>query len=101
MINPYEIIDERLSKIENLLLDIKHHGTDSTQTNVERIRLNGDKAAAVYLGCTPLTIHKLRKEKAITYHRYGTRYYYYTDELDRDLRHDARRFGELRGRRAK
>ncbi len=64
-------------------------------------RLYGDKAAATYLGCTPLTIAKLRQSGAITFYRFGRKYFYKSSELDRELKHEARRFGELRGRRAK
>lgn len=63
-------------------------------------RLYGDRAAATYLGCTVLTIAKLRRTGNIPYYRYGARYYYIAQELDKALKHEARRFGELRGRKA-
>ena len=62
-------------------------------------RLNGDRAAAKYIGCTVLTISRLRRTGSIPYYRYGSRYYYIAQELDKALKHEARRFGELRGRR--
>jgi hypothetical protein len=62
-------------------------------------RLYGDRAAATYLGCTVLTIAKLRRTGYIPFYRYGARYYYIAQELDKALKHEARRFGELRGRR--
>lgn len=65
-------------------------------------RLYGDKAAAAYLGCQPLTIGKLRISGTIPYYRYGRRYYYIASELDQALKGGGKRFGELRGnRRAK
>jgi len=62
-------------------------------------RLYGDKSAAQYLGCTVLTIAKLRRTGQIPFYRYGSRYYFIAQELDKALKHEARRFGELRGRR--
>ena len=64
-----------------------------------RTRLNGDKAAAKHVGCTVLTIARLRRTGEVSYYRYGSRYYYIAEELDEALKHEARRFGELRGRR--
>jgi len=63
-------------------------------------RLYGDKAAAEYLGCSVLTIAKLRRSGQIPFYRYGARYYFIAQQLDAALKHEARRFGELRGRRA-
>jgi hypothetical protein len=99
--NPFDQIDERLRNIEMLLLDIKHRREPaSIETTTEpQKRLYGDKAAAACLGCSVLTIAKLRKTGQISFYRYGARYYYIAQELDQALKHEARRFGELRGRR--
>jgi len=70
-----------------------------TQPQVESQRLFGDRAAANYLGCTPLTIGKLRKSGTIPFYRYGRKYYYLSNELDEVLKVESRRFGELRNRR--
>ena len=61
---------------------------------LESKRLNGDKAAAEYLGCTPLTIQKLRKSGHITFYRYGRKYYYYSSQLDQELKVSQRQFGK-------
>lgn len=53
----------------------------------------GDKEAADYLGCAPLTIYKLRKSRQITYYRYGRKFYFLGNELDEALK-VPRRFGE-------
>jgi hypothetical protein len=37
MNNPFEIIDARLSNIENLLLDLKHSSNDHLPTEVEEL----------------------------------------------------------------
>lgn len=101
--NPFEQIDERLRNIEQLLLDLKQFREPAPKEAVSESqnRLYGDKAAATYLGCSVLTIAKLRKTGQISFYRYGARYYYYSHELDQALKHEARRFGELRGRRGK
>ena len=68
---------------------------------IEKQRLYGDKAAADHIGCTHLTISKLRKDGKVRYYTLGRRYYYYAHELDEDLRGGTHRFGELRGKRGK
>ena len=102
MSNPFDIIEERLRNIEQLLLDLKHKEPSQPEapTPEPDTRLYGDRAAATYLGCTVLTIAKLRRTGNIPYYRYGARYYYIAQELDKALKHEARRFGELRGRKA-
>ena len=65
----------------------------------EKKRLYGDKAGADHIGCTPLTMGKLRKDGKVRFYTLGTRYYYYAHELDEDLRGGKKRFGELRGNR--
>jgi len=57
-------------------------------------RLYGDKSAAQYLGCTPLTVQKLRKSGEISYYRYGRKYYYIASELDQAFKVSARKFGK-------
>lgn len=71
----------------------------STIQSSEKIRLYGDKAGARHIGCTPLTMGKLRKDGKVRFYSLGTRYYYYAHELDEDLRGGNHRFGELRGKR--
>ncbi len=73
--------------------------TDTTPP--EQKRLYGDKAAAAHIGCTHQVIGKLRKDGKIRYYSLGTRYFYYANELDEDLKGGKHRFGELRGRRKK
>jgi len=57
-------------------------------------RLYGDRSAAQYLGCTPLTIQKLRKSGEIPYYRYGRKFYFIASELDQALKVSARKFGK-------
>ncbi len=89
----YEVVRTALSNHEVNIQQPPEPPSDSEQ------RLYGDKAAAMFLGCTPLTIAKLRISGQIPFYRFGRKYYYKQSELDKALRHEARRFGELRGRR--
>ena len=68
----------------------------STPEPIEPKRLIGDRAAADHLGCTPLTVAKLRKSGQISYYRYGRKYYYLANELDAAFKVSERRFGENR-----
>ncbi|MEI7526137.1 MAG: helix-turn-helix domain-containing protein [Mariniphaga sp.] len=92
MSNPFDLIDARLSNIESLLIALKFPVTPPPAPPEPR-RLYGDKAAAEYLGCTPLTILKLRNSGAISFYRYGRKFYFITSELDNALKVDARKFG--------
>ena len=74
---------------------------DSTQKTESDERFVGDSALAQYLGCTVQTVIALRKRHEIPFYRYGRRYSYYRSEIDAALKVDARRFGELRGRKRK
>ena len=95
MTNPFESIDGRLSNIEILLLEIKHQQPQADPPNSSPQRLFGDKSAADYLGCSVLTIQKLRKTGEISFYRYGRKYYYISSELDAALKVDQRKFGKL------
>jgi hypothetical protein len=100
MENPFNLLEERLKTIEALLIEIKvKMSSKADQTfAISSERLIGDKALATYLGCTPLTVIKLRKSAQIPYYWYGSRYYYKSDEIDASLKVSERRFGERRGR---
>ena len=69
MENPFDKLDERLKRIETLLTEIKAEmtprGCQPAASSSER--LFGDKALAAYLGCTTLTVYKLRKTAQIPY----------------------------------
>lgn len=90
--NPFDVIEARLSNIENLLLDIKH--PPKVPEPVDDQRLHGDKELAKYLNCSVQTINQLKKKGQITFHRMGRRCYYLRSEIDRDLQVSSRRFGK-------
>ena len=56
------------------------------------IKLIGDKAAAAYLGCSKLTVSNLRKAGTIPFYRYGRKNYFWSNELDQELKVSARKF---------
>lgn len=92
-----QVVTQLYEKVDNIERMLSEKTKDPA--SIEPKRLFGDKAAAEYLGCRPLTIAKLRKNGTIPYYRYGSRYYYLSTELDDALKGGARRFGELRGER--
>jgi len=67
---------------------------------IESKKLYGDKVAAAYLGCSVMTVQKLRKTGQISYFRYGRKCYYLSNELDEALK-VPKRFGEGRRKSCK
>jgi excisionase family DNA binding protein len=56
------------------------------------IRLFGDKAAAVHLGCSIMTVQQLRRNGSIPFIRTGRKLVYLSNELDEALSVKARKF---------
>jgi excisionase family DNA binding protein len=75
-------------------IETRLHNRERPTPTPEPQRLYGDRSAAQYLGCTPLTIQKLRKSGEIPYYRYGRKFYFITSELDQTLKVSARKFGK-------
>ena len=92
MSNPFEILEQRLSNIEVLLLDMKH--PPKVPEPVDDQRFYGDKELGKYLNCSVQTINQLKKKEQITFHRMGRRCYYLRSEIDKDLQVASRRFGK-------
>ncbi len=92
MLNPYEIIleriDQRFDQLKAMINDQK------SQPQVEPVqepkKLYGDAALAKHLGCAILTVANLRKNKAIPYKKIGRRYLYNSEEVDRALQVESR-----------
>lgn len=93
MSNPFEIIDQRLSNIEVLLLDIKH-APKVVPELTDHQKFHGDRELGKYLNCSVQTVNTLKKNGQITFHRMGRRCYYLRSEIDRDLQVSSRRFGK-------
>ena len=85
-------VDELVNRIANEI-ETRQINRQQLPPPPEPHRLKGDKAAAEYLGCTPLTVFKLRKSLDIPHHRYGRKFYYITTELDDAFKVNARKFG--------
>jgi excisionase family DNA binding protein len=86
-----ELVDLIACEVESRL---KTHDQLTQPPQSEPQRLFGDRAAAEYLGCAPLTIFKLRKSGQIPYYRFGRKFYFITSELDQTLKVSARKFGQ-------
>jgi excisionase family DNA binding protein len=65
MSNPFETIDQRLSNIENLLLDIKHNPKEETE------KIFSVKELADYAGVSELSIRNWILEGKIQAERIG------------------------------
>jgi excisionase family DNA binding protein len=88
MENPFDILNEKLTRIESLLTEIRAHQKSEipAQVSTASEMLIGDKALAEYLGCTIQTVSRLKKKGKLTFHRYGRKYYYKSDEIDEALK---------------
>ena len=65
-------ISDLVSMIANeVVAQISKQAQQTIKPESEPKRLYGDKEAAVYLGCSILTVGKLRHSRQITYYRYG------------------------------
>lgn len=64
MENPFDILNERLIRIETLLIEISTHQKSviPAQVSAASVMLIGDKALAKYLGCTIQTVSRLKKQ---------------------------------------
>ena len=88
MENPFDILNERLIRIEALLKELMENQNRErpAPSIISSEKLIGDKALAEYLGCTIQTVSRLKKNGKITFHRYGRKYYYKSDEIDEALK---------------
>ena len=88
MENPFDLLNARLIHIETMLNEIRENQRTVMPTTslISSEKLIGDKALADYLGCTIQTVSRLKKKGKITFHRYGRKYYYKSDEIDESLK---------------
>jgi len=81
MNNPFESIDNRLSNIECLLLDIKHSDQSFNSANVEEdLPITISEASALTRLAVP-TIYGLVHKRKIPSYRRGKRLYFLKSEL--------------------
>lgn len=97
MINPFEIISERLSNIEMLLLDLKHKGgsiESPLSSNVQSLK--GEEPIKMRDVCRLLqvsdtTIRAWMAKGAIPFHRKGNRVFFFKSEVIKSLEQPLKR----------
>jgi excisionase family DNA binding protein len=79
MNNPFETIDQRLSNIENLLLDIKHNPKEETE------KIFSVKELADYAGVSELSIRNWILEGKIQAERIGRKIFIKQSQFEKGL----------------
>ena len=77
MENPFVVLEERLSKIESLLMQIRHN---QPVDQLEEKLLTVDETAK-YLNVSKPTIYRKISERLIPFHKMGGRIYFIKNEL--------------------
>lgn len=78
--NPFDLIDARLSNIENLLLDLKHGELiQSTQPHPDKLLTVQE--AAEFLNIAVPTIYSKVSLRELPHHKRGKRLYFSLDDL--------------------
>lgn len=81
MNNPFEVIEARLSSIENLILDLKHHPKEEQQTTTPPEQLLTIQEAAQFLRLTVPTIYSKVSRGEIPVMKKSKRLYFSRTEL--------------------
>lgn len=81
-----ELIDLMADKFKSMLPE-----TDKEQS-ADRKRLDGIVGLAEYLGVSPTTAQKLKMKGKLTYYEAGKCVYFYSDEVDKELRREMKRY---------
>lgn len=77
MTNPFELFDQRLARIETVLLRIEQQKTDPPQTD----NYIGVDEAAAFVRLKKSTIYKLVSTRKIPFNKTGKRLYFRPSEL--------------------
>jgi excisionase family DNA binding protein len=90
MINPFEIISERLSNIEMLLLDLKHKGGSADHPLSSKNSSKGDEPIKMEDVCRLLqvsdtTVRDWIRKGTLPCHRKGRRVYFFKSEVLKSL----------------
>jgi excisionase family DNA binding protein len=80
MNNPFELLNTRLSNIEDLLLDIKHKSKEETEE-----KLHSVKSLASYAGVTELTVRNWISEGKIIAKKIGRRLFIEQSQFEKGL----------------
>lgn len=81
MENPFEIINERLDRIEKLLQNI-YATKDTKNVGVIIPEIMNVKEVATYLSVTPSAIYKYTSSKEIPHSKRGKRLYFNREEIN-------------------
>ena len=82
MTNPFEILDNRLSNIENLLLGLKPKmPVQETTENMSRVEYATRNEVSEILRLSLVTLNRLTKEGTLNAYRIGGRVLYKRDEI--------------------
>ena len=91
MNNPFETIDSRLSNIENLLLDIKHHPQKEKEQLEQPDQFLTIVQAAELLNLKVPTIYSKCQRREIPYSKRGGPLYFSQKELNQYLQEGKRK----------
>ncbi len=82
MENPFELIDQRLEKIEQLLIDIKSN-QESGKYNLKMFpEIMNTKQLTEYLSVSKSTIYKFTNSRAFPYYKNGKVVYFKKQDVD-------------------
>jgi excisionase family DNA binding protein len=91
--NPFETINERLSNIENLLLDLKHTPKESESESLSNDLLNIQQAAK-FLNLSVPTVYTKVSQKELPFMKRSKRLYFSKQELIQYLKKGRRKTKE-------
>lgn len=82
MTNPFEQIDARLSNIESLLLQIKHHPNEPIEAVAPKGRMYRVKAAAKFFGIEEATLYIMTSKKKIPFYNKDGHIFLFESDLE-------------------
>nr|WP_129732309.1 DUF3853 family protein [Parabacteroides goldsteinii] len=81
-----ELLDLMADKLKSMLPE-----TDKQQS-ADRKRIDGIVGLAEYLGVSPTTAQKLKTNSKLTFYEAGKCVYFYSDEVDKELRREIKKY---------
>jgi len=81
LLNPFEIIDQRLSNIENKLNDLKNSRSEKNFSHEQSEDIGGIELAEKIIGLAKPTIYALVSKSKIPFMKQGKRLYFSRQEL--------------------
>ncbi len=77
------LVEGLQTKVDTLTNLIKTLVNATPPPEPDEIRFYGDRELAKYLSCNIQTIYRLKRDKKIPYRKYGRKYYYLRNEIDK------------------